>query len=124
MRAGVLSLGLFLASAPLSAQTPTLTVTESLRADPRAATREAARRRDGVSRCLTRAASEDPERLAPLRRIVIIVHLSREGRAVTVELHPPLLTPGLSECLAEALLPWDQGGRPGLRALVRLRLDR
>ena len=85
------------------------------------ASRELTRRRPAVTACLDRARANDPERLRALRVLLVVLRLNRAGRATVVELHPPLLTPGLSECMADALLPWYQGGRPGMRAWVRLR---
>lgn len=122
MRAGVVALSVLLVSVTAEAQR--LSVVGTVRASVADATRELARRRDAVLQCVSRAASDDPEGLASLRRIYVTLNVSRVGRATTVVLAPALLSPGLSECLADALLPWDQGGRPGMRALVRLRLDR
>ncbi|MEZ4394719.1 MAG: hypothetical protein R3A48_26900 [Polyangiales bacterium] len=122
MRAAAVALSVLVASA--AAQAQQLSVAGTVRASVPDATRELARRRDAVLQCVSRAAREDPEGLASLRRIYVTLNVSRAGRATTVVLAPALLSPGLSECLADALLPWDQGGRPGMRALVRLRLDR
>lgn len=123
-RARSLALALLLAGAAGRAQGAGLSVASTLRASPAQAAQELDRRRGAVMACVRRAEARDPERLAGLRRVLITLRLNRSGRAVNVSLDPPLLTPGLSECLADALLPWDQGGRPGLRAWVRLRLDR
>lgn len=122
MRAVFVALSVLVASGAAEAQQ--LSVASTVRASVADATRELARRRDAVLQCVSRAAGEDPEGLASLRRIYVTLNVNRAGRATTVVLAPALLSPGLSECLADALLPWDQGGRPGMRALVRLRLDR
>lgn len=122
MRALPLALSLCLTS--VSAHAQALVVSSTVRASVPDATRELARRREAVLACVARAVGEDPQRLSSLRRIVITLSVNRQGRATTVTLAPALFSPGLSECLADALLPWDQGGRPGTRALVRLRIDR
>lgn len=119
MRPGALAAALWLAGATSHAQA--LTVDGSQRASLADASRELTRRRPAVTACLDRARANDPERLRALRVLLVVLRLNRAGRATVVELHPPLLTPGLSECMADALLPWDQGGRPGVRAWVRLR---
>lgn len=119
MRPGALAAALWLAGAPAYAQP--LNVDGSQRASLADASRELTRRRPAVTACLDRARANDPERLRALRTLLVVLRVNRAGRATVVELHPPLLTPGLSECLADALLPWDQGGRPGMRAWVRLR---
>lgn len=119
MRAGVLAAALCLVGAAAGAET--LAVDGSQRANLTDASRELTRRRPAVTACLDRARANDPARLRALRVLLVVLRLNRAGRATVVELHPPLLTPGLSECMADALLPWDQGGRPGMRAWVRLR---
>jgi hypothetical protein len=119
MRPGALAAALCLVGATTHAQS--LTVDGAQRANLTDASRELTRRRPAVTACLDRARANDPERLRGLRVLLVVLRLNRAGRATVVELHPPLLTPGLSECVADALLPWDQGGRPGMRAWVRLR---
>ena len=119
-----LALGLVLTGSAARAQGARIVVEQTQRANPAHAERELSRRRAGLLSCFLRAQSSDAQRLSGLRRVLITVWLGRGGRATTVRLDPPLLSPGLSECVADALLPWDQGGRPRPRAWVRLRLDR
>lgn len=125
-RAAVTALGVAALAAPAGAQPRPLDVTLglTLRADASAATREIALRRNDIARCFDDAAGRAADRLASLRRVVVTLRLDRQGRASTVVIDPPLLSPGLSECLATTLLAWRQGGRTGTRAVVRLVINR
>jgi hypothetical protein len=126
MRGRALTLAAMTLAAGASAQprTPALAIAMTARANAPDASRELDRRRAAIVRCIDAAAARAPDRLAALRQVLLTVRLDRRGRATSVQIDPPLLSPGLSECLADVLLPWDQGGRPGLRAVVQLRLAR
>ena len=94
MRPGALAAALWLAGAPAYAQP--LNVDGSQRASLADASRELTRRRPAVTACLDRARANDPERLRALRTLLVVLRVNRAGRATVVELHPPLLTPGLA----------------------------
>jgi len=76
----------------------------------------------GIARCLADARLRDPGPLADVRTIDATLVLDRRGAAVSVEFVPPLLSRGLSACLAERLLDWSQGEPVGLGAQVVLRI--
>lgn len=123
--AALIALSTAAGAQPVTTRRPTtVSLGTVLRADPAAAARQLALRRSEIARCIDDAAARATDRLAALRRVLVTLRLDRRGRAVVVELDPPLLSPGLSECIARVLLPWDQGGRPGARAVVQLRVSR
>lgn len=123
--AALLALSAPTGAQPVTTTRPaTVTLGMTLRADPNAATQQLALRRSEIVRCIDDAAARATDRLASLRRLLITLRLDRRGHATVIELDPPLLSPGLSECIARVLLSWDQGGRPGARAVVQLRLSR
>lgn len=121
---GLLALGML--AAPVNAQPrpPTIVLGFVVRADASAATRSISLHRSEIVRCFDEATRRAPDALASLRRVEITLRLDREGRASSVVIAPPLLSPGLSECLATTLLTWRQGGRTQARAIVRLVVTR
>lgn len=129
-RAALVLAALLGRSAPGAAQPPSaprpaaVSVGLTVRADAIAAARQLSLRRNEIVRCFDLAAARAADRLAALRVVRITLRLDRRGRATEVVVDPPLLSPGLSECLAQSLLAWDQGGRPGARAMVRLLVTR
>lgn len=92
-----------------------LTVRQSVGVSPAAARREAQRHGPAVRACMEAAWRRDAAAMGALRRVVATVRLRAAGDAEVVALDPPLRTRGLSQCLAEALLGWQQSGpvRPG-----------
>jgi hypothetical protein len=76
-----------------------------------------------IARCLADARTADPAPLARVPFIDATIALDREGAAVSVQFVPPLLSRGLSACLAESLLGWAQGGPAGPRGSVWLRIQ-
>lgn len=92
------------------------------RAPLRGAQESVASHRAAIERCLSNAYARDPAPLLRLRVIEATIRLARAGTATTVSLSPPLVSRGLSACLAEALLDWSQRGPVGPRASVVLRI--
>ncbi len=62
----------------------------------------------------------DAAAMGALRLVIATVRLRAAGDAEVVALDPPLRTRGLSQCLAEALLGWQQPGPVRPRAWVEL----
>jgi len=75
-----------------------------------------------IARCLADARAADPAPLTRVRFIDATLALDRQGAAVSVQFVPPLLSRGLSACLAESLLNWSQGAPAGPGAVVLLRI--
>lgn len=73
-----------------------------------------------VMRCFDEARRRDPRPLASVRRVEVLLRLDAHGGAEVTEFEPPLLSRGLSACLADALLSWRQSGPVSPRAAVRL----
>ncbi len=73
-----------------------------------------------VMRCFDEARARDARPLSTVRRVEVVVRLDARGAAEVTEFEPPLLSRGLSACLADALLSWRQSGPVSPRALVRL----
>ena len=123
----VLALSLALwAIAPGAASQPrpleVLTVRQSLGVSPAAARREAQRHGPAVRACMEAAWRRDAAAMGALRLVIATVRLRAAGDAEVVALDPPLRTRGLSQCLAEALLGWQQPGPVRPRAWVELTL--
>ena len=123
----VLALSLALwAIAPGAASQPrpsaVLTVRQSLGVSPAAARREAQRHGPAVRACMEAAWRRDAAAMGALRLVIATVRLRAGGDAEVVALDPPLRTRGLSQCLAEALLGWQQPGPVRPRAWVELTL--
>lgn len=93
----------------------------------RCAVREAIRaleaHRAPVERCFSDAYTMDPLSVSRLRLVEVKIRLERDGRALFVELYPPLIARGLSACLANTLLTWTQSGPIAARASVFLRIS-
>ncbi len=65
---------------------------------------------------------EHGEVMGGLRLVLATVRLRGDGTAEVVVIDPPLRARGLSQCIAEALLGWQQAGVVRPRAWVELRL--
>jgi len=89
---------------------------------PAAARREALRHTGAVRACLDGALRDHGAAMDGLRLVVATVRLRGDGTARVVVLDPPLRARGLSQCLAEALLGWQQEGTVRPRAWVELGL--
>jgi len=118
--------GVILAAAataqPRPPSAPAAEVLRVHRTDYRRARATLAAHRPSIVRCLADARVRDPGPLASVRVIDATIALDRAGAAVSAEFDPPLLSRGLSACLAEGLLDWSQGAPVGSDALVVLRI--
>jgi hypothetical protein len=125
-RVAVVSLGVAAAGAAFAqsrpAAAPVAAVVRVQRADVARARARLAAHQSGIARCLADARTADPGPLEAVRFIDATIALDRAGAAVSVEFVPPLLSRGLSACMAEALLDWSQGGVAGPAGAVVLRI--
>jgi hypothetical protein len=101
---------------------PAVTVVRAQHASAARARATLAAHLPGIARCLADARAADPAPLAQVRFIDATLALDRSGAAESVQLVPPLLSRGLSACLAESLLNWAQGAPAGPGAVVVLRI--
>jgi hypothetical protein len=102
---------------------PIVTVLHSERASERDARATLASHFTVIRDCLARARERDAAALAQLRFIDVTVRLDAQGSATLVELDPPLMTRGLSSCLATNLLDWRQPPPLAPRASVFFRIE-
>jgi hypothetical protein len=101
---------------------PAATVLRAQRASAARARSTLATHLPAITRCLDAARATDPGPLAAVRFIDATLPLDRAGAAVSVEFVPPLLSRGLSACLAETLLDWSMGAPAGPDGVVVLRI--
>lgn len=107
-------------SQPRPSGAEVLTVRQSAGVSPASARREAQRHGPAVRACMEAAWRRDAAAMGGLRLVIATVRLRAGGGAEVVALDPPLRTRGLSQCLAEALLGWQQPGPVRPRAWVEL----
>lgn len=99
---------------------PRLAVLDTLNASEREARARLPAHIDAVSRCVLAAQNADPVGLAAVTVAVAVVRLRADGQTEAVEISPSDLARGLSACLANELLTWQQPATAGPQATVRL----
>lgn len=92
------------------------------RCTPAIARQTLVRHAPAVLRCFDEARQRDPRPLSTVYTVDITLHLDAHGSVTIAAFDPPLLSRGLSACLADALLSWHQRGAVSRRATVRLQV--